>query len=75
METKQKVKYPKGETVWVGYYDSNHNLRFIITSKQNREHYFLYRVSDSMELQKLGRSKSPKELEDKYNVYKEMRDN
>lgn len=72
---QSKIKYPKGEIVWVGYYDSSHNLRFIITSKQNREHYFLYKVIDNMELKKLGKSKSPKELEDKYMVYKEMRNN
>lgn len=29
----EKLKYPKGEKVWVSYYDATHTLRFIITTK------------------------------------------
>lgn len=37
-------KYPKGERVWVGYYNGNHELRFILTSKDSRDLYFLYEL-------------------------------
>lgn len=39
-------KYPKGERVWVGYYDNHHELRFILTSKDSRDFYFLYELVD-----------------------------
>ena len=65
------MTYPKGETVWVGYYDNNHKLRFILTSKENREYYFLYE-RDGDAFKKLGRSRSPKELEEKFEVDKRL---
>lgn len=64
----EKVKYPKGETVWVSYYDRSHNLKFIMTTKDKfREFYYLYEYDDG-EFRKLGRAKYPPELERKYNV-------
>lgn len=63
--------YPKGERVWVGYYNRNHELLFIMTSKEARDYYFLYEVVDG-KFKKLGRAKSPKELEERFEVGKRM---
>lgn len=61
-------KYPKAERVWVSYYGTNHELLFILTSKESsREYYFLYELVDGA-FKKLGKGRSPKELEEKYNV-------
>ena len=65
-------KYPKGERVWVGYYDTGHELRFILTSKESsREYFFLYELADGA-FKKLGRARSPKELETKFDVEKKL---
>lgn len=69
---KNESKYPKGERVWVGYYSQTYELKFIITSKENRDFYFLYELVDG-EFRKLGRSRSPKELEEKFEVDKKLR--
>lgn len=64
----EQIKYPKGEKVWVGYYDTKKNLRFILTSKEgNRDFYLLYEFVDG-QFKKLGKARSPKELEDKFKV-------
>lgn len=47
-------KYPKGERVWVGYYDSHHELRL------------------DGNFRKLGKARSPTELEEKFRVYQRM---
>ena len=52
-------KYPKGERVWVGYYNAEHELCFILTSKDSREFYFLYELVDG-EFKKLGKARTPK---------------
>lgn len=69
-----EIKYPKGERVWVAYYGNKHELCFIMTSKENREYYFLYELNDGA-FRKLGKSRSPKELEDRFNVQARMRYN
>ena len=59
---------PKGEMAWMGYYDTTHNLKFLVTSKSNsRDFYFLYEVVDGA-LKKLGKSRSPKELEGLFKI-------
>lgn len=63
------MKYPKGETVWVSYYNSDAELLFIITSKAIRDYYFLYEVVDG-EFKKRGKAKNPTELEERFNVLK-----
>ena len=65
------MKYPKGETVWVSYYNSNKELLFIMTSKPIRDFYFLYEVVDG-EFKKLGKAKNPAELEEKFKVRDKM---
>ena len=65
------MKYPKGETVWVSYYNSNKELLFIMTSKPIRDFYFLYEVVEG-EFKKLGKAKNPTELEEKFKVRDKM---
>ena len=66
------LKYPKGERVWVGYYNAPHELLFIMTSKEtSRNYYFLYELVDGT-FRKLGKARSPKELEAKFDVEKKM---
>ena len=56
----------------LGYYNAEHELCFILTSKESREFYFLYELVDG-EFKKLGKARTPKELEDKFEVSKKMR--
>lgn len=63
-----KIKYPKNETVWVSYRTSNGDVTHILTSKQTRDAYFLYEVLPDGSLNKLGKAKSPTELETKFKV-------
>ena len=65
------VKYPKGETVWVSYYNINHELLFIMTSKPLRDYYYLYELVDN-EFKKLGRATTPTELEEKFKIREKM---
>ena len=66
------LKYPKGERVWVGYYNAQHELLFIMTSKEtSRDYYFLYELVGGT-FRKLGKARSPKELEAKFDVKKKM---
>lgn len=44
---------------------------YIMTSKEARDYYFLYEVVDG-KFKKLGRAKSPKELEERFEVGKRM---
>lgn len=67
------MKLPKKEKVWVSYNDAQHNLRFILTSKENsREVYYLYELVND-ELVKLGKSASPTELENKFKVAEKLK--
>ena len=65
---KMELKYPKGEHVWVGYYNRSGDLLFIITSKESRDWYFLYQLVDGA-FKKLGRAHEPDELVEKYKVH------
>lgn len=62
---------PRGEIVWASYYNADGALRFLITSKPDRESYFLFKVDDG-KLTKLGKSKTPAQLIEKYNVDREI---
>lgn len=63
-----RPKYPKGEHAWTGYYNKEGELRFLLTSKENdRSWFFLYENLNG-ELKKLGKAKTPAELEEKYHV-------
>lgn len=65
------MKSPKGEHVWEGYYDINGNLKFIITSKENRDQYFLYECVDG-EFRKLGKAKTPPDLAEKFDIARKI---
>lgn len=69
------IQYPKGEIVWVGYYNQNGECIFILTSKPARDYYFLYEVNADGSLKKLGKTKEPPELERKFCVYEQMTGN
>ena len=58
---------PKGETTWASFYDSDGDLRFMITSKPDREFYILYMVEGG-KLKKMGRAREPTNLVSKYKV-------
>lgn len=57
----------------VTYYDTDNNPLFVLTSKEGQGIFYLYEVLESGALKKLGKSKSPKELEVKFSVYEKMR--
>ncbi len=62
--------YPKGETVWMQYHAAGGELRYIMTSKTgDRNTYHVYELADGA-FRKLGRGKSPAELEKKYVKWK-----
>lgn len=67
-----KPKYPKSETVWTSYYASSDNLMFILTAKPQRDAYYLYEFLAN-EFKKLGRSKTPLELEAKFDIYARLK--
>jgi hypothetical protein len=66
------MNYPKGELVWVSYYNRKNELLFIMTSKGSRETYFLYELLDDGKFKRLGKASSPKDLEEKFEVGKRM---
>lgn len=55
------LKYPKGETVWVTFLAKG-KPAFIITSKQTRELYYLYKIEGD-KLVKIEKSASPETLD------------
>ena len=76
---------PKDEKVWVTYYNKNEEPLFFLTGPVNASStmaaqtgaFALYSVNagakDHMKAKKLGSSRSPLELETKYNVVERMR--
>lgn len=62
-----KTSPPKTEIVWETIFDGKHNIKYVITSKLERDYYFLYEVADG-KLSKLGRAKSPLELKSKHGI-------
>ena len=67
-----EVKYPKGERAWMSYWSRENVLLFLLTSKENnRDWYYLYENVDGT-LKKLGKARTPPELEEKYNVIEKM---
>ncbi len=65
---------PKGERIWVRYLNTKDELLFYMTTKKDsRDIYCLYEVRGS-ELKKLGKAKTPLELEEKHKVYQRMRE-
>lgn len=65
------VKYPKGEIVWTGYYNAAGERKFILTSKETRDCYYLYKDTGNG-FEKLGKAKEPPELEQRFEVRKKL---
>lgn len=65
-------KIPKNERAWVLYLDSDHNPKFVVTSKESRDSYFLYRILDG-KLERLGKAATPDVLEKKFGVENELK--
>lgn len=66
------IKYPKNELIWFHYYTQNHVFMFLSTSSYSRDCYYLYEFIDG-KLVRLGKGKSPLELEDKFNVEQRLK--
>lgn len=66
------MKYPKNEAVWVSYYTAENQLLFIITANRLRDCYYLYELRED-KFTKLGRAKTPTELEVRFQVYERIR--
>lgn len=66
------IKYPKGETVWVSYCNLQKETVCLLICKPSRNFYYLYEVLSSGELKKLGKARSPTELEEKFDVKARM---
>lgn len=67
-----KAKVPKSEILWVTYSSANGEPRYLITSKPMRDMYFLYQVQSDGSLKKLGKSASPGELEQEYEIREKL---
>ena len=68
-----ELKIPKGERAWVRYCKSNGEPILVLTSKPSRDYYFLYEVKSDGNLTKLGKARTPTELEEKFDVQSRMR--
>ena len=67
------LNYPKNEQAETSYYNKNHELRFVLTSKPMRSSWVLYEydaTSDS--LIKQGEGSSPPDVEEKFNVIERL---
>lgn len=74
MTNIEEPPIPKGEHAWVGYYNKENSLLFLVTSKNNsRDFYYLYENKDGS-LVKLGKDKDPLLLCNKYNVYDRIKE-
>ena len=70
-DRRRGVKCPKGEDSCVTYYGPDGNPLFRLTTKPSTGHFFLYEFTASG-LVRLGKGRSPLELEEKYDVRKRM---
>lgn len=64
---------PRGERLFTGYYNRQGTLLFVITAKETRDYYYLYEVKDDV-YTKLGRSRNPLDLVEKFNVMERIRE-
>lgn len=59
------MKIPKTETKWESIYGSDGDLLYVVTSKQDRSVYYLYKNED-VDFKKLGKASDPLSLKKKY---------
>ncbi len=55
-------KIGRNEIIWLSGRDNNGNTRYTITSNTDRTQYYIY----DKDYNKLGKAKTPTELEEKY---------
>ena len=60
------VPEPKGERVWMVFTNTEGIPLYFITSKESREYYYMYQVLADGSAKRLGRDRSPLELENKF---------
>lgn len=60
-----KVGIPKDEITWTFYIEKG-VTKGVITSKESRDMYFAYSLSEDGTYKKIGKGKSPTDLERKY---------
>lgn len=65
---KKKTGIPSDEIEWTSY-SKGDKVFYIITSKKQRDMYFLYKADENGEFERIGKAKEPPELEEKYNVF------
>jgi hypothetical protein len=56
---------PKTEIIWVTYTSEKGEVYHITAKTNNRAYYYLYKMVDG-KAQKLGRARTPTELEEKF---------
>lgn len=56
---------PKSERIWVKRITGNGKVYYITSKDNDRSYYFLYKMENGR-AEKLGKSKSPLDLENKY---------
>lgn len=67
------MNYPKNEHVETSYYNKNHELRFVLTSKPMRSSWVLYEYDKGTDsLVKQGEGSSPPDIEEKFNVIERL---
>ena len=59
------IKYPKNEILWVTYEKEERPIA-IITSKELRDMYYLYKVNIDGSVERIARSPDPDELHNKF---------
>jgi len=68
-----EINIPKNETGMVLYRNRQGIPVFLLTTKQQLDFYYLYSVSETGAVTKLGKSRSPKELEVRHDVLSAMK--
>lgn len=59
-------KLSRNETLWERIYDSDGNLKHLITSDNRRDVYYLYHVEKDGSINKIGKGKNPPDLHKRY---------
>ena len=63
------VTCPKNETMWWLYRNKRGEPIFLMTSKKNnRDYYYLYKILPDGKMNKLGKARTPPELEARFHV-------
>lgn len=63
-----EIKAPKNEIAMVSYFHKTGKPMFLLTTNRQKDTFRLYRIGNGELLEKLGAGKSPKDLEEKFQV-------